>query len=283
MAAGRSSAVIKDLVVNLSGRARQDFAADYAVSVGAAFGAHGVGIALVYDPVIPDGMLGGIPVDVIEIQREEASKTATAAVERFERSAKAAAVSVETRVLEASLGSGATLFGSIARRFDLAVVGQAQREHGAAEDLLVEAALFDSGGPLLVVPYIQRSGLKLDRVVVCWDGGRTAARAIADAMPLLQRAKAVDLVIVTEERKQEEIAGADMVRHLGRHGIHATAKHTARGEISVENVILSYAADAGADFLVMGGYGHSRMRELVLGGVTRGILASVTLPVLMSH
>jgi nucleotide-binding universal stress UspA family protein len=275
--------VIKDVVVNLYGRGRQDFAADYAVSLGATFGAHLVGIAFIYDPIIPDGTLGGIPVDVIEIQREENSKMAKAAVERFEASAKAAGVSAETRILEASLGSGASLFGSIARRFDLAVVGQAQREHGASEELLIEAALFESGRPLVVVPYIQRTGLTLDRVIVCWDGGRTAARAIADAMPILERAKAVDVVIVAEERKPEEITGANMTQHLARHGIRASTRRTARGDISIENVILSYAADAGADFLVMGGYGHSRLREFILGGVTRGILASMTLPVLMSH
>src|SRR5256885_5574087 len=121
MAAGRSSAVIKDVVVNLSGRVRQDFAADYAVSVGAAFGAHLVGVAFVYDPVIPDGMLGGIPVDVIEIQREEASKTAKAAVERFEASAKAAAVSrwrpaSSKRALVAEQLSSAALRGGLILR-----------------------------------------------------------------------------------------------------------------------------------------------------------------------
>ncbi len=275
--------MIKDVLVSLAGHGPQDFVTNYAVSLGASFGAHLVGIAFAYDPVIPDGALGGIPVDVIEVQREENSEAARAAVERFETAAKAAGVSAETHVLEASIGSGATLFGSIARRFDLAVVGQAQREHGTSEQLLIEAALFESGRPLLLVPYIQRSGLKLDHVIVCWDGGRTAARAIADAIPLLERAKAVEVVIVAEERKREEIAGVTMMQHLARHGIHAAVKHMVRGDISIENVILSYAADAGADFLVMGGYGHSRLREFILGGVTRGILASMTLPALMSH
>jgi nucleotide-binding universal stress UspA family protein len=275
--------VIKDVAVNLAGRGPQDFAADYAISLGATFGAHIVGIAFIYDPVIPDGTLGGIPVDVIEIQREENSKTAKAAAARFEASAKAAGISAETRILEASVGGGATLFGGIARRFDLAIVGQAQRGHGASEELMIEAALFESGRPLVVVPYIQKQGLKLDRVIVCWDGGRTAARAIADAMPFLERAKAVDVLVVAEERKPEETTGANMIQHLARHGIPASAKHTSKGDISIENVILSYAADSGADFLVMGGYGHSRLREFILGGVTRGILASMTLPALMSH
>ena len=275
--------MIKDVVVNLAGRGPQDFAADYAISLGAVFGAHIVGIAFIDDPVIPDGALGGIPVDMIEMQREENRKTAETAAARFETGARTAGISAETRILEASVGGGASLFGAIARRFDLAIVGQAQREHGASEEVMIEAALFESGRPLVVVPYIQRQGLKLDRVIVCWDGGRTAARAIADAMPFLERAKAVDVVIVAEERKQDEITGAKLVQHLARHGIAASARRTSKGDISIENVILSYAADSGADFLVMGGYGHSRLREFILGGATRGILSSMTLPVLMSH
>ena len=275
--------MIKDIVVNLSGAGSQDFAADYAVSVGASFGAHLVGIAFLYDPVIPDGSLGGIPVDFIEVQREENKKTATVAVERFKNRAQAAGLAAETHLLEASLGGGAAVFGRIARRFDLAVIGQAQREHGASEEIIMEAALFETGRPLLVVPYIQKDGLKLDRVIVCWDGGRTAARAIADAMPFLERAKAVDVVVIAEERKEDEIAAASMIRHLERHGISATDKRMTQADISIENIILSYAADISADFLVMGGYGHSRLRELILGGVTRGILSSMTLPVLMSH
>jgi nucleotide-binding universal stress UspA family protein len=275
--------MIKDIVVNLVERGPQDFAADYAVSVAATFGAHLVGTAFVYDAVIPDGALGAIPVDLIELQQEENTRLAKSAVERFSARAKAASVSAETRTLDASLGGAATVFAAIARRFDLAVVGQSQREYGASEGLLIEAALFESGRPLVMVPYIQKQGLKLDRVVVCWDGGRTAARAIADALPFLERAKAVDVVTVAEERKEEGIAGVDMIAHLVRHGVPATAKRTSKGDISIENVILSYAADAGADFLVMGGYGHSRLREFILGGVTRGILASMTLPVLMSH
>jgi nucleotide-binding universal stress UspA family protein len=275
--------VLKDIVVNLSGRAAQDFAANYATSIAATFGAHVAGIAFLYEPVIPDGTLGGIPVDLIELQREENSKVAKTAVDRFEAAAKAAAVSAETRVLDATLGGAAALFGQIARRFDVAVVGQAQRDHGAAEALMIEGALFESGRPVVVVPYIQKEGLKLDRVIACWDGGRMSARAIADAMPFLERAKAVDIVIVAEERKNDEITGANMTEHLARHGIAANVKRIARGDLAIADVILDYAADSGADFMVMGGYGHSRLREFILGGVTRGILGSMTVPVLLSH
>jgi nucleotide-binding universal stress UspA family protein len=275
--------VLKDIVVNLSGRADQDFAADYATSIAATFGAHVAGIAFLYEPVIPDGTLGGIPVDLIELQREENSKAAKVAVDRFEAATKMAGVSAETRVLDATLGGAAALFGQIARRFDVAVVAQAQREHGAAEQLMIEGALFESGRPVVVVPYIQKQALTLDRVLACWDGGRMSARAIADAMPFLERAKAVDIVIVAEERKNDEVTGANMTEHLARHGVAANVKRIARGDLAIADVILDYAADSGADFMVMGGYGHSRLREFILGGVTRGILGSMTVPVLLSH
>jgi nucleotide-binding universal stress UspA family protein len=276
--------MFKDVVVNISGRGPRDFAAEYATSIAATFGAHIAGISFLYEPVIPDGTLGGIPVDLIELQREENSKVANEAVSRFEAGVKKAGVSAETRILDATFGGAATVFAQIARRFDLAVVGQAQREGGASDELMVEGALFESGRPLVVVPYIQKRGLTLERVLACWDGGRTAARAIGDAMPFLERAKAVDIVIVAEGRKGgDEINGTNVSEHLARHGVAANVKRIAKGDLAIEDVLLSYAADSGADFMVMGGYGHSRLREFILGGVTRGILASMTVPVMMSH
>jgi nucleotide-binding universal stress UspA family protein len=136
----------------------------------------------------------------------------------------------------------------------------------------------------IVVPYVQRDGLKLDRVMVCWDGSRTAARALGDAMPLLARAGNVQVVIVASEPgKSDEIPGADIAHHLARHGLKVELKQIVVHGLDVANTILSHAADSGADFIVMGGYGHSRLREFVLGGATRGILGSMTVPTLISH
>ena len=276
--------MIKDIVVNLTGGHPQDFASAYAISLAAGFGAHLAGIGFIYEPVIPGSLLGGMPTDLIEAQREENSRTAKEAIARFENAAKAAGISAETRSIDASVAGGPDLFGRIARRFDLAVVGQARREQGASEELMIEGALFGSGRPLIVVPHAHKQELKLDRILICWDGSRPAARAIADSLPLLQRARSIDIVVVTGERdKSGEITGTNMRRHLARHGINVEIKHITGGGAGVQSAILSHATETRSDFMVLGGYGHSRLREFILGGVTRSILRSMVVPVLMSH
>jgi nucleotide-binding universal stress UspA family protein len=276
--------MFKDIVVNLSVVGSRDVAADYAVSVAETFGAHLAAVAFAYEPVIPGTVMGGVSADVFEASREESEKAAKAATARFDQGAGRAGLSFESRVFDATLVGASDLFGRIARRFDLSVVGQAEPDKLAGEDLIIEAALFQSGRPVIVVPYIQKAGMKLDRILVCWDGSRTAARAIGDAMPLLTRAKAVDVLIVaTDQGKKDEIPGADMGQHLARHGLQVEVKRVVAPDTDVPNTILSYAADSAADFIVMGGYGHSRLREFILGGTTRAIMQSMTVPVLMSH
>jgi len=276
--------MIKDLVVNLSLGEDGGPAGDYAVSVADAFGAHVTGIAFVFDPIVPVTGTGYIPAEVIETQLSDNQAAAKAAVDRFAAAASRAGVSAEPLTLSASAAGAGDQFGRIARRFDLAIVGQAEPESGEVEELIAESALFESGRPLIVVPYIQKAPLKLDRVMVCWDGSRPAARAIADAMPLLEKSGKVEVVIVTNERgKQDEIEGADMGQHLARHGLKVDVKRIPGGNIDVADALLSHVADSGTDFAVMGGYGHSRLREFVLGGVTHSILRSMTVPVLMAH
>jgi len=120
--------------------------------------------------------------------------------------------------------------------------------------------------------------------MICWDGSRAAARAVADAIPILGKSGHVEIVSVTNEPgKQDENEGADIGRHLARHGLKVDVHRISGGDIDVADALLSYAADSSADFIVMGGYGHSRLREFVLGGVTRLIFESMTVPVLLSH
>ena len=258
--------MIRDIVVNLPIDSNRTAAADYAISVAQAFCAHVAGIAFAYDA------------------RTCAVEAAEAAVARFEAATKRSGLSASCQTFPASFVGAADLFGRIARRFDLSIVGQTEPGDAVPDDLIIESALFDSGRPVIVVPYIQKQGLKLDRVLVGWDGGRNAARAIADSLPFLNRAKVIDIVTVTTGRsKSDEVPGADIAHHLARHGVRVEIQKLVAPDVDVPNAILSYAADTSADFLVMGGYGHSRLREFVLGGATRGILTSMTIPVLMSH
>jgi len=276
--------LIKDIVVSLSVAEGGGFAGDFAISVAAALKGHLTGIAFVYDPIIPAAAVGYLSPQVIEAQQRDSANAAQAALDRFFAAAARAGISVDAVKLRASDADAGEQFGQIARRFDLAIVGQAEPGKDAAEVEIAEGALFESGRPVVMVPYIQKAPLKLDRVMVCWDGSRAAARAIADAMPLLARAGRVEVVIVADDPgKRHEIPGADMGRHLARHALEVNVTRLAAGDIDVADALLSHAADSGVDFIVMGGFGHSRLREFVLGGVTRSILRAMTAPVLMSH
>jgi nucleotide-binding universal stress UspA family protein len=275
--------MIKDIVVSLSVVEGGDFAGDFAISVAAALDGHLTGIAFVYDPIIPGAAAGYIPSDVIEAQQRDSEQAAKTALDRFSAAAARAGISADAAKLPANFADAGEQFAQIARRFDLAVVGQAEA-NDTVEGQIAESALFESGHPVIMVPYIQKAPLKLDRVMVCWDGSRPATRAIADAMPLLERASGVEVVIVANDPgKQDEIPGADMGRHLARHGLKVDVTRFSAGGIDVADALLSHAADSSTDFIVMGGFGHSRLREFVLGGVTRSILRSMTAPVLMSH
>src|ERR1700692_3184252 len=202
----------------------------------------------------------------------------------FAATAASTGFAAERITLSASAAGAGDQFARIARRFDLAIVPQAEPQGNEVEVLIAESTLFQSGRPMILVPYIQKTPLKLDRVMVCWDGGRQAARAIADSMPILEKAGKVEVVIIADERgKEDEIEGADMGQHLARHGLKVDVKRISGGKVDAADALLPHVSDSGTDFIVMGGYGHSRLREFVLGGVTHSILRSRTAPVLMSH
>jgi nucleotide-binding universal stress UspA family protein len=272
----------KDLVVNLMVAGARDAAATYAISVAKTFDAYLAGVAFAYEPVLPAIVGGGIPESVIEEQREENEKAAKAAVAQFEAAAKD--IRHDTRMVPASLAGAADTFGEIARLYDLAIVGQSERDRVGPEELIVEGALFGSGRPILVVPADYQGGMRLDRVLICWNGGRNAARATANSIPFLRRANAVEIITVgTEVAAAAETSAADLSRHLGRHDIKTDVRRIEPGNLKVSAAILDYAGKSGAGMLVMGGYGHSRLREFILGGTTRGVLAAMTVPTLMSH
>jgi nucleotide-binding universal stress UspA family protein len=191
--------------------------------------------------------------------------------------AKAGAVQVEFR--EAT-GHPSETAAVLARNADVVAVARPREEDEPMAAALVEACLFSSGRPVLVVPSKPPGAFGM-RIGVLWDGGRTAARALGDAMPLL--AKAQSVTVFSAGSIDEDAPSAEAVaRRLKAGGAKASAKTiTAAGEEGA--ALAAAAAEAGCDLLVMGGYGHSRLREMILGGVTRHMLAAARVPVLMAH
>ena len=141
----------------------------------------------------------------------------------------------------------------------------------------------DSERPILVVPHIGVAQPPGRTIIVCWNGLREASRAATGALPLLKAAERVIVLTIDAEKGNEPDAGQQAGEWLGRHGVKVTVQRDTAAATDVGNVILSRAADAAADLVVMGIYGHSRMREFVLGGASRTLLASMTVPLLIAH
>jgi nucleotide-binding universal stress UspA family protein len=171
-----------------------------------------------------------------------------------------------------------------ARLADLVVVGQVNPAADAppASRRLPEALLTESGRPLLIVPYAGSPDPTFHRILVGWDGGRASPRAVHDAMPLLHGAEEVMLFAI-DAGAAETASLTGLGAHLVRHGVRVCTRRTVSGGVPICDIMLNAAADFGARLLVLGGYGHARLREQMLGGVTRDILRTMTVPVLLSH
>lgn len=237
-----------------------------------------------YFPVYAEGTY--FPPDMIQKLEQEDRENCTKAEKTFRDYAKSQGLHAEWRSEQGPLGG---VVSRHARYADLAVVGKGSIEDPRLfpDPFLAEDVVMDSGRPVLVIPnrgHFEGFGR---HVLVCWNASREAVRAINDAMPMLRAADKVTILAVNPEKRDSgdhgDIPSADIALHLARHGVKAEAATTATGEADVGAIILSRAADIGADLIVAGAYGHSRTREWILGGVTRTLLHESTLPALVSH
>ncbi|NEW88025.1 MULTISPECIES: universal stress protein [Rhodopseudomonas] len=274
-----------DIVVHIPADRPADGVVACAVSVAKAFDAHLDGIVCTYQPINPAIMVGASAAYyAAATQHNTDSDEAAARLDQFEIAARAAGVTHGARSICDTPVLANQALSEISRLYDLTVLMQPDRARPGHQDPLPEAVLFSSGKPMLMVPYIHTGPLAFDRVLICWDGGRPAARAVHDAMPFLGRAQTIDVVAVNEDEDVVGQASSNaLLAHLLRHDLAATGHQLTAAPGNIHNTILSFAADSGANLLVMGGYGHSRLREFILGGVTRGIFKSLTLPALISH
>ena len=273
---------LRDLLVLLDARPASAGRLEAALALASTFEAHLTALCLVGEPSVP---LVELPPDAL--YRAELEAAADRVLADAATRAERAGVAVETRRETAAAERLPDRLVRQARHADLAILGQPEPDDPSGTGMrLVEAALLESGRPILVVPWIGAAGLPPRRVLAAWDGSAPAARALGDALPLLRRAERVALVVVDPERlggRVGEQPGADMAAHLARHGVRVEVQALPSGGLATADVLLDLAADTGADLLVMGGYGHSRLRELAFGGTTRDVLGRMTVPVLLAR
>ena len=277
--------MISDILIHVPTGNESDAGVNYGLSVARAFNAHATGIAFALEPLVAPTYFGAVPGEYFADFRREAEKTAAEATARFMQAATGAGCTADTRTITTTIDGAADAFGRLTRVYDLAVITQPNPDKPGPEAALLEAALFESGRAVLAVPYIHKKPIEFDRILIAWDGGRPATRAVAESRPFLAKAKQVEVLVVeTGTADPKAVPGADLARHLARHNLKVELRRSVVSSASeIDSTILNEISDSDADLVVMGGYGHSRLREFVLGGVTRGIIESMTAPVLMAH
>lgn len=276
----------KTILVHVDGTARSAQRFDIASRLALLHDAHLVGAAptglpLYFFPV--GGFEPGLPTVTFPI--EELRAEADRALDAFEAAARQVGVNkFERRRIDEESGIGVSMQ---ARYADLVVISQV----APGESLpylradFPEYVLLNCTRPVLVVPATGIQGAFGKRVAVAWNGSGDAVRAITSAIPLLRSAEQVNLVVFNADRDggmHGELPGADMALYLARHGVRVEVMAT-ETESDVGEALLSHAADKGLDLIVMGAYGHSRFREILLGGATRTVLRSSPLPLWMAH
>ncbi len=274
---------IQDIAVGVDHRDASRVALEVACGLAARVDAHLTGIYVDPVPMAPELVAMSTAPALLETIAGEEEARAAKARERFEAAAAGAGLRAGFRQAR---GPMFVALSALARCSDLLVLAQeGDGESGPVLGGFADHAVMACGRPVLVVPFIGAAVPVDGTALVAWDGGREAARAAGDALPLLALARQVEVVVVErgDAERSGELAGSELCEHLARHGLRPEAKTIPGAGSDAGNLLLSHAADVGANLIVMGAYGHSRLRETVLGGMTRHMLLHMTVPVLMSH
>lgn len=286
--------MIKTILVPAAGNESDTALFTAAVAVARSFGAHLDVLHVRIDPanvalaMSTDGGSGALAAGLMDRLQQDEEKRATAARQLFERNCAAAGISIGSTASGLSAewhvesGEEPRWVATYGLSADL-IVAARDTSDAVAERSVLEAALLDTGRPLLI-PAASPVPASFERVAIAWKPTPQAARAVALAMPFLTRAGEVSVLTVAEAdaAAEERPSGDRLCRNLARHGITATMTTLAPGADGAAATLLSAAAER-AELLVMGGYGHSRLQEWVFGGVTQQVLTAAPLPVLMAH
>jgi nucleotide-binding universal stress UspA family protein len=279
--------MIQDLMLSITGTGGDDSALATAIALASTCDAQLSVVQPVDEPLPFVGPLG-TPADFNYVGlRAQLRDEAAASAERFRARLAHQAIAWDVRLNDVRLADPPRAMARQARYSDLVVVAAPQpgADDGAIARAYFSALLFESGRPVLAVPHGHDAG-PLHRVVVAWKPTRESTRALHDALPLLAKATSIDVVVVDPEvgdAGHGEDPGVDIATHLARHDLRVEVRSVPRAGRTVAAALLAHAAEAGAQLLVAGGYGHSRLREWALGGTTRELLHALHLPVLFSH
>jgi nucleotide-binding universal stress UspA family protein len=276
----------KDILVHIPTERPIRALIDGSISLAAKLNAHIDAVAVGYvassAAYIMEG--GAAVAAVFEMERERALERAEAALEVFRSGTTSAGISCTCHPLGEIPVDAAVSLGEMARLHDLSIVLQPDPSQTSFDNDVPGEILFQSGGPVLFLPHTFRGTFKAKRIGLCWDGSRLAARAMRDAAPFLARAEGIVIITINEaDSVPEEVSASNLARHLGRRGLSTRTVSLSAARADIQPTILSLAADENLDVLVMGGYGHSRWQERLLGGVTLAMLEAMTVPTLMSH
>ncbi len=272
----------KSMTVCLDNGAGSSRRLDFALQLAAQYAAHLTGLHITYTPImVYDPYAEWAPI-LVEWEAA-AEKRQNAAKELFYSVAQKAGVNVDWSGYRSSELQQVIAH---ARTSDLTIIGQRDPNDIEADlgNRFPEIFVLKLGRPVLFLPWVGPAPKIFNNVLVAWDGGREAARAVADALPFLVNAKQVTVLTILEKIDQEnDLPDIDIAAYLAKHDVTVVVERNENIDSAAAGWLLSRAADMNADLLVMGAYGHHRLSELVLGGMTHSILRSMTLPVLMSH
>jgi nucleotide-binding universal stress UspA family protein len=276
----------KSILVHVDETPRCAARLDIAFELAGAFGAHVTALATVPEIPVPASVEVAYGAQ-LAAAHERAVRDALDPVKTdfSQRAQRAGVSSFEWREAR---GDIVPLAAVHARYADLLVVGQVDPGDDRTRPVpaFLENLMLSVGRPVLVIPYAGAFKGAFSKPLVAWNASRESTRAVTDALPLLRRAKQVAVMVVDPREaavNYGESPGSDIALYLARHGVKAEVHPTPSGDVDVGDVILSRASDIDADLVVMGAWGHSRVRELVMGGATRSLLEQMTVPVLFSH
>ena len=276
---------IKSVLIGLTKEFGPDEASSalgYGLSLAQQAGAHVTVQAASVKLALTSAWVSKFATDLVDAENRRLQELADTAARSAQANAAVAGVACSIETPHLGYPDLLNAFRSQARLHDLTIL-DAETETVNLDRGLIEALLMDSGRPLLIVPP-GREVFRAKRIILAWDGSARAARAAADALPFLRAAEAVDVVSVTGEKDlPDTVAGAGIAAHLARHDVAATAMNVEAQEGDVAQALRDVADKSRADMIVMGGYVHSRLRELVFGGVTQSLLRQSSVPLFMAY